>query len=377
MSPRALVAVADAHLRVVNAMLAAWTRSLGIRNAGVPASRRIAVIRYGNIGDHIAALATYASIRQLSPDGHVVLIASPGGKPFGRELLNLQGAFNEIVEMPRLRGVARRVALRDALRERRIDAVVYLPSDKAGPSQVALDALAIRAAGVRNAGLFTTAKTRWFRRAQAGTRIASRECERLLRCVVAAAQPIAPAFAADMPVDELGLPGRVIAVCPGAGIELNRWPEEYYAILAARLVDTGWSIAVLGGPNETEAAARLVAGLPPGRVRNFAGAGDLVRAASVLRGCSCAVTNDTALAHLAGLVGIPVVTVFSSRDYPGAWLAGGQTLGVRHTVSCEVCYRRTCAHMTCLRSIGVEDVIDAIRRVLDGETGMIIHQRAS
>jgi ADP-heptose:LPS heptosyltransferase len=180
-----------------------------------------------------------------------------------------------------------------------------------------------------------------------------------------------------MPVEELGLPGRVIAVCPGAGIDLNRWPEECYATLAARLVDTGWSVAVLGGPNESETAARLVAGLPPGRAKNFAGAGDLIRAAGVLRGCSCAVTNDTALAHLAGLVGIPVVTIFSSRDYPGSWLAGGQALGVRHTVSCEVCYRRTCAHMTCIRSIRVDDVMDAIRRALDGETGMIIHQRAS
>jgi ADP-heptose:LPS heptosyltransferase len=374
---RTLAAIADTQLRIVNATLAVWTRSLGITNSGVRENTRVAVIRNGNIGDHIAALATYAYVRRLAPEGYVVLITSPGGKPFGRELIELQGAFNEIVELPQVDGMARRGVFRDALRERRIDTVVYLSSDKARVSQVALDALAIRLAKVRNAGPFTTAKTRWFRRAQARTRIANRECERLLLCVTPEDQAVAPDMAGDAPVEELGFTGPVIAVCPGAGIDLNRWPEERYANLAARLADAGWSVAVLGGPNETAAAARLVAGLPPGRAKSFAGTGDLIAAARVLRGCTCAVTNDTALAHLAGLVGIPVVTVFSARDYPGSWLAGGRALGVRHTVSCEVCYRRTCAHMTCIRSITVDDVMNAIRRVLDGETGMIIHQRAS
>ncbi|HIC90658.1 MAG TPA: hypothetical protein EYP21_01060 [Syntrophaceae bacterium] len=71
--------------------------------------------------------------------------------------------------------------------------------------------------------------------------------------------------------------------------------------------------------------------------------------------------------QLAEAVGTPVVAIFSARDFPGKWYPYGEKHRViRKSIECEVCYKEECEHISCLKSISVEEVLEACDKVIQG-----------
>jgi heptosyltransferase-2 len=355
-----------------HALIAGTCFALGLRRPTHGAVERLVVLRNGNIGDHVAALAAYRSLRAAVGSGRLTLITSAGtNRSFGSDLLEVEAVFDEIVVLRSDGRLRRRLELRRALAARRPDRVVCLASDKATVLQVLADALAIRAAGVRRAGPFRVSKIRLFKGWQSRNRSFPRESERLERllCTVGVYGE-----AKESPLEvrpaKIPLPSPLAAICPGAGVELNHWPAERFRMVCAALLERGWSVVLLGSEADRSIADHVADGLPRERLLDLTGRSTLLEAAGILKTCRCAITNDSALGHIAAAVGTPVVTVFSSRDFPGAWLPDGRAIGLRHRVHCEVCYRRQCPEMACIRSIAVPDVMRAVDAVLDGGLGL-------
>jgi heptosyltransferase-2 len=77
------------------------------------------------------------------------------------------------------------------------------------------------------------------------------------------------------------------------------------------------------------------------------------------------VCNDSGLAHLAGAVGTPTVTLYGSTS--SAWTAalGPRVRVLQHPPVCSPCFRRDCRiGYTCLTRIAVDEVEDACREVV-------------
>jgi ADP-heptose:LPS heptosyltransferase len=104
---------------------------------------------------------------------------------------------------------------------------------------------------------------------------------------------------------------------PGAGKPLNRWPAERFAelinVLAAR---TGAAAIITSGPMDEEELSRVIPLLttPAEVLRNQ----PIRHVAAVLRGLDLYITNDTGLMHVAGAVGVPVLSLFGPTD-PQQW----------------------------------------------------------
>ncbi len=100
---------------------------------------------------------------------------------------------------------------------------------------------------------------------------------------------------------------------PGMYLPAKRWPPERFAIIADRVIESGGSVVLLGGPGDEEIAASVKE-----RMRNesldLTGRLTWGETGAVLEKCDLCLGNDTGAMHLAVAVGTPVVAIFGPSD---------------------------------------------------------------
>jgi len=124
---------------------------------------------------------------------------------------------------------------------------------------------------------------------------------------------------------------RVIALHPGSGGAAKRWPPASFAALAGTIALAGDIPLLIEGPADAEAVAEVIAG----RRREQENVADLPVArglsvgalAALLRRCAAYVGNDSGVAHLAGLLGLPTVALFGPTN-PAIWAPLGRAVWV-------------------------------------------------
>lgn len=113
------------------------------------------------------------------------------------------------------------------------------------------------------------------------------------------------------------LPGGPVVMHPGAGSPAKCWPVDCFLELAQRLRGRGENVEVLLGEVELEKwpASRIEAFKEAGEVRT---PGTLSELLDRLAGASAFVGNDSGPGHLAGILGVPTISIFGPRD-PQRW----------------------------------------------------------
>jgi heptosyltransferase-2 len=157
-----------------------------------------------------------------------------------------------------------------------------------------------------------------------------------------------------------------VAFAPGAVGPSKRWPVEHYAEVARELARTGYSVWVLGSPQEAPLAAEI-AGAAGSNARDLTST-DLRNAILALKCASAAISNDSGLLHVAAAIGTPSIGIFGPTS-PWHWaplnpLAA--TIETRTALHCRPCHKPTCrlGHHRCMREIPSSQVLDALRRAL-------------
>ena len=116
-------------------------------------------------------------------------------------------------------------------------------------------------------------------------------------------------------------------------------------------------------------AVRLLAAW--GRGFNAAGGLGLRGAAAALQRCKMYLGNDTGTMHLAAAAGVPCVTIFSSREWPGMWFPYGvPQKNFRSQIECEGCGLEVCVEKQneCLNRTTVPEVSAACAVFLKAES---------
>lgn len=109
-------------------------------------------------------------------------------------------------------------------------------------------------------------------------------------------------------ISALNLPPRYAVLVPGAAPHRpeKRFPAEKFREVAQAL---RLPVVVVGTASE-QALAQTIGG------HNFAGKTNFFQLASVFRGASLAIGNDTGPMHLAAALGVPCISLFSAASVP-------------------------------------------------------------
>ncbi|MBE9531202.1 MAG: glycosyltransferase family 9 protein [Proteobacteria bacterium] len=165
---------------------------------------------------------------------------------------------------------------------------------------------------------------------------------------------------------ERGLRGDVAAIHPFGSKPTRSWDIKKAAELADRLVDElGLAIVILGGPKEAE-ASRRIAELMNNDALFTAGAVELRLSAAIIKKSSVVVSTDSGPMHIAEAFDIPLVAILGSTLATATGPLSEESIVLQHLEVCDVpraCKQYKCDHISCMKAVGVEEVIGAVKRV--------------
>ena len=342
--------------------------------------KRILIVRTSAIGDVVFASALPGAIRRRHPDAHIAWLVEPGI----HELLLADPAIDEIITWPKAAWIRlwkgghkldllrQILQLRRKLHGRRFDTALDLQ-------------------GLMKSGFLT-----WLSGASRRIGLGSKEGSGLLMTEVLPRGDQTPLIGAEYRhlATELGLevedflprlfvagevaqrvrvlmhesglePGRFAVLAPFTTRPQKHWFEDAWQALAPQLIDAcGLRPVILGGPADTEAAARIAAADP--RILSLAGKTRLPEAAALIAQAGLLVGVDTGLTHMGTAFNTPTVALFGSTcPYRDTGRSNGRVLWLG--LACSPCRRRpTCdGAYTCLRDIGTGQVMAAVHEVLN------------
>jgi ADP-heptose:LPS heptosyltransferase len=130
----------------------------------------------------------------------------------------------------------------------------------------------------------------------------------------------------------------------------------------------GASLVIVGGVQESAAAAQLGPRWPPGQWLDTAAERlTVLEMAELLRRCTIYVGNDTGPMHVAAAVGTRCVAVFGAQAPARSWHPYGEGHAVlRRQPPCRHCFLSECIQYQsrCVTETSVDDVRLACDRVL-------------
>lgn len=181
-----------------------------------------------------------------------------------------------------------------------------------------------------------------------------------------------------------------VAVFPGGGsnpgmdLTAKRWPATRYHALVERLVkERGVQVLLTGGPGDVELNQQVMQGLdlPAGSVRNMAGKTSFGETAALTESCALFIGNDSSPMHLAAAVGIPVIAIFgptSPEEYGPYPLDDPHHSALWKHPTGQPCFflgkMQPCSNCTCMSAVTVDDVWQAVERLLPPVVGGDQHQ---
>lgn len=271
---------------------------------------RILVIRGGAVGDFILTLPAIALLREAFPDAHIELLGYRHiveiavGRWYAEESRHIEyaamaGFFNPKAELdPAL--CAYFAGFQQVI------SYLFDPDEYFAGN--------LRRAGVRH---LLTGNPKIGDHAHAAAQLAEPLQQLALYLESPAARIFPHAEDRASAAAFLNSPDRPVALHPGSGSPRKNWPIERWQKLAARLIDAGRSVLIVGGESDTRQLDELRAFLPQERVR-FAVGLPLPVLGAVLADCRAYVGHDSGISHLAAAAGAPCVLFFGPTD-PSVW----------------------------------------------------------
>ena len=168
----------------------------------------------------------------------------------------------------------------------------------------------------------------------------------------------------------LNLNKPVLVICPGAEYgPSKRWPENYYAEVAAEKIREGWQVWLMGSAKDKQVTDSLVNFLSEDKkqlVQNLAGATSLLQAIQLMALSQAVVTNDSGLMHIAAALKLPLVVVYGSTSPEHTPPLTHQVQIVTKGLECSPCFERHCpkTHNNCMKELLPESVITALNQLL-------------
>lgn len=361
---------------------------------------KIVIFRQGMIGDTLVIFPLIESLRKRYKNVSITYCTQcyKNSKDMqGYEVIKLNPHVKKIVSYIFEDSVIEKYRqLKKDLEINKNDLLIYLPYSRISRYQIIRDWLFFKILGFKNMICFKE-NWEWTFIYNDRNNILPKESERIMRFIKSAGIPVEfpenisfnyDKDYADIKWNDWNLNGeKVLAICPGSRMQSKLWPKERFIAVGKEWHNkTGMKIVVIGGPAEKELANDIVS-CWKGYGYSACGA-SLEQTIGVLKKVQMYCGNDTGPMHLASLLGVPCVAIFSSRESPELWYPMGKhNVVLVKDVPCKNCNRENCFAdiPLCIDSISVSEVLDALdsvmrgskERRIDGSKVFILHTDVS
>jgi heptosyltransferase-1 len=133
--------------------------------------------------------------------------------------------------------------------------------------------------------------------------------------------------------------------------------------VADALAADGITSVVVGAPSDAPLAAEIAAAAESPIV-DLTGKTTLKQLADLFRRCRAVISNDTGPMYLASAVGAPTAAIFGPTDSTRLGPYGDGNVKITPQLPCRPCRRRSCQPLKCMDAVSVEQVVDAVLRII-------------
>lgn len=336
----------------------------------------IVVIQTGFIGDVILSTPVFTELKSYFPGSRLTLLTTPAAAPLMRDhpMLDDTLVFDKRGADKGLSGTLR---MARRLRALKFDSVFSLHKSFK-------TALLVARSGAKQRYGFEEAACSFVYSVRSSRKEYLHEVQRNLAILKplglrpeSSATRMTLDFSAEIAAEAERLVGDLrsdfVVLAPGSVWATKRWTAEGFASVADALQLQGYSVVLLGGPDDVpvgEAVSALMKRRD--RVRNLTGVCTIAVSAQVLSRARLVVTNDSSPLHMASALGVPVVAVFCATLPElgfGPWQVPAEAVGVEG-LECRPCGRHggtRCPTRThaCQLKLDASTVLSAAERLLE------------
>jgi ADP-heptose:LPS heptosyltransferase len=130
-----------------------------------------------------------------------------------------------------------------------------------------------------------------------------------------------------------------VVFAPGGGTKAKKWPVASFVQLSRLVMESpAVTLVLIGGPAEFEYSVSISRSIRDDRLVDLIGKLPLTDLASVISGAAAFVGTDTGATHLAALLGVPTVSIFSGVADVNVWgPLGSNVTTIQTKVGCAPC----------------------------------------
>ncbi len=331
-------------------------------SADVQSSKHVLVFRTGSIGDSVCALPAIAAINKYFKDASITILTNGSlTNQLSLTALLQKKYFHHAIDYSSLNTKQ----LLYLLKEKKFDIVIQLPQQHASIFKQIRDMFFFKLAGVKYGFGWKKTSTLLFKKVQEQYIVQSNEAETLLGILKENGIAYSGEIRFPLAIEEndevlvlklLAESGisindqKLAAIVIGAKRVQNRWPLNYFKEVVQFLVNSSFKVILIGGKDDYSNAQTLTGN----NVFNFCGKLSTLQSAAILAVCNFCISNDTGPMHLAYAVDTPVLSIFSSRDFPGRWFPPANKVNKvfrSNNISCSLCLSENCTDNICMKAI--------------------------
>lgn len=158
----------------------------------------------------------------------------------------------------------------------------------------------------------------------------------------------------------------LVCVHLGAGFASKRWLPKKWAQLIDKLIKDFKARVIIIGTRDDKTLSNNIKQMVKGKIIDAVGETSLVGVAALLKKAKLFIGTDSGPSHIAASVDTPSVILYSGTNYAKHWAPlGKKIIIIQKDIPCKGCERLKCANNICMDLINVDEVIEAIRKVLD------------
>ncbi len=367
-------------------LLEKFAPCLGSNNKSIAHSqiRKILVAEGGGIGDLIRVFPAIECLKDNFPAASISVLASPEAKEI-LSLFSKKDLVSEVIDYDlkdRHKGFFRKFPLILSLREKHFD-LIYAPDRGEGMRE---EVLMNFLTGIPHrfgfqkgrAGFLNTIKIELKENVpivkqnldilrNAGLQVTKEEIDLSV--------PEKDILEAKFLVKQLTreIPSPVITIHPGASWNAGYrcWPREKYISLIQRLIkEQQRKVIIIGNRGDSETGKRILREVESPHIISVMGMATLAQTAAIIKCSSLFLGNDSGPLHIALALKIPSVAIFGSTSPEQVIGHQERCVVIRKNLACSPCYvhqydyRPDCKDFRCLNEITVDEVFNAVKKVL-------------